>query len=203
MPIITSIKPQKKKGRYNIHLDGKFAFALDEMTLAKGKLKVGLNLGEEAVFKLQNEGELNKLFDKVLWFLSYRSRSEREVKNYLCRKTSNKELVGEVIKRLRDKNYIDDQAFAAWWVQQRKRQQKGIRLIKSELFQKGLGKEVIEAVLEECGGDDYEAAFDAARRRVKRCKNVGTEKAKQKITSFLARRGFTWETINQVIREIF
>lgn len=203
MPQISAVKPQKKKGYYNIYLEGKFAFSLDEVTLAKKKLKVGKNIGAEEISRLRGESELNKLFDKVLRFLSYRPRSEREIRNYLFKRTSIKEMAEEVIKRLKELNYIDDGAFATWWLEQRKRQKKGERLIRNDLFRKGVAKEIIEEVEEAAGGDEYEDALEAAKRKFKRYKNLEGRKAKQKVCAFLARNGFSWEITEQVIQDIF
>lgn len=203
MPQISAIKSQKKKGYYNIYLGGKFAFALDEVTLAKEKLEVGQNIGAEDISRLRGESELNKLLAKVLRFLSYRPRSEREIRNYLFKKTSTKEIGEEIIKRLRELNYIDDRAFATWWLEQRERQKKGKRLIRNDLFRKGIAKEIIEEVEEAAGEDEYGRAREAARRRLERYKKFKGRKAKQKVWAFLTRNGFSWEVIEQVIQDIF
>ena len=88
MPAITSVEPQKKKERFNIFVDGKFRFGLDAETLVKSGLKVGQEISEKEIEKLVLENEVRKLMDKALRFLSFRPRSESEVRQYLRKKLS-------------------------------------------------------------------------------------------------------------------
>lgn len=86
MPKITKIQPQKKEERFNIYVDGKFAFGLDAETVVKSGLKVGQEISEKEIEKLVFENETNKLMEKALRFLSFRPRSESEVRQYLKKK---------------------------------------------------------------------------------------------------------------------
>jgi len=86
MSEVTAIEPQKKKERFNIFVDGKFAFGLDAETLVKSGLKVGQEISEKEIEKLVFENEVRKLMEKALHFLSFRPRSESEVSQYLRRR---------------------------------------------------------------------------------------------------------------------
>ena len=57
--IITSIEEQKKKGRFNIFLDGEFAFGLYKETIYDFGLRVKDNLTEEKVRELKSYDEIN------------------------------------------------------------------------------------------------------------------------------------------------
>ena len=84
MPVITSIKPQKKKQqRFNIFLDGKFAFSLSAEALAQAGLHENQEIPPNDVRKLINESEFALIFDKILKFLSFRPRSEFEINEYM------------------------------------------------------------------------------------------------------------------------
>lgn len=89
MPQVTAITPQKRPGRYNVFLDGRFALGLDELTLAKAGVHLGNEIDQAQLVKLKGEGETGKLYDKVLRFLAVRPRSEKEVRDYLHKKISN------------------------------------------------------------------------------------------------------------------
>jgi len=80
MPKVTAIKPQKRAERFNIYLDGKFAFGLDAGALVKSGLATGQEVGETEVRKLREENEFGKLLNRALKFLSFRPRSEFEVR---------------------------------------------------------------------------------------------------------------------------
>ena len=86
MPLITAIKAQKKKERYNVFLDGEFGFGIDAEALLKEKLAVGRELKDQEIKGLRDQAEFNKSYEKALNFLSYRPRSEREVRDYLEKK---------------------------------------------------------------------------------------------------------------------
>ena len=86
MAKITRLKAQKNKKRVNVYLDGQFAFGLDADNLLKAGLKVGQELTEKQVENLVFKNESQKLLDKACRFLSYRPRSEKEVRDYLKRK---------------------------------------------------------------------------------------------------------------------
>ena len=93
MPQITSIEPQKKRsGRFNIFLDGEFAFGIDENVLVKNAIKKGQELSNVQIAKIIKDNELAKLFDKSLRFLSYRPRSEKETVDYLAKKSPEKKI---------------------------------------------------------------------------------------------------------------
>lgn len=85
MPIITKISSQKSKKRVNLYLDGKFFCGLDLSVALKHSLKVGQEFSEEKIAALVNQSLKEELFQKALNFISYRPRSEKEVRDYLLR----------------------------------------------------------------------------------------------------------------------
>src|SRR3989344_8302628 len=92
MSQITAIEPQKKRqDRFNIFLDGHFGFALEQTIILKNNLKPGLNLDEFQIQSLIKEDQSGKLLDLALKFLSSRPHSEKEIKDYLAKKISQKE----------------------------------------------------------------------------------------------------------------
>jgi len=203
MPTITAIEPQKKKKeRFNIFVDGKFAVGLDAETLVKSGLKIGQEISEKEIEKLIFENETNKLMDKALRFLSFRPRSERELRDHLKKKLSKRSIdaIDTVIGRLKHLGYVDDVKFSQWWVEQRQTHSpRGARLIKSELFQKGMAQEVIEEVLSEDEEGEVEQALKAAKKKLRSYQKLNHREFKQKMGQYLARRGFDWEVIKETL----
>lgn len=205
--------PQKKKpDRFNIFVDGKFAFGLDAETLVKSGLKVGQEISEEEIEKLVFENETNKLMEKALRFLSFRPRSEREIRDHLRKKiptshlpshTSSDNIINDVLDRLKHLDYVDDLEFAHWWVEQRQTHKpRGARLIRSELYQKGIAKEIIDQVLPEDEEGEVERALQTARKKFRSYRNLKPREFKQKMGQYLARRGFDWETIKETLNRL-
>ena len=227
MPKITAIKLQKKEGRFNVYLDGKFAFGIDEETLVRENLKVGQEVSSRYTHKLVYGATVEKLVDKALRFLSFRPRSEKEVRDYLWKKARRKKvgllsfqsptlgnsgsLIDEVIVRLKDLGYVDDKAFVSWWLEQRIRfRPRGKMLLRSELFAKGIDRDLIEEELSKYSTEDELSwAKRVLEKRVSRWDNKSDFKSKRKVglgreerkklSSHLARRGFTWEVIEEII----
>lgn len=143
------------------------------------------------------------LLNKSFRFLSYRPRSEKEVRDYLVKKKSDEITVRKIIDRLKKNNFVNDEEFTKWWIEHRT--QKGIKFIQFELKQKGIGKDIIEKVLESSSLEsktDFEKALMLAEKKITRYKNLDRQKVYEKMGRFLASRGFDWETVKKVIDRV-
>lgn len=139
------------------------------------------------------KGDLEeKLYERALRLLSYRPRSEKEIKDYLQRKGAPPKISAKIIGYLKKQGLINDQEFAAWWVKQRCQfRPKGRRVVWWELKQKGLDEEIIN-----------DSLFSAKEELALAKKAIGRRKReREKLISFLARRGFDWEIIKLVLAE--
>jgi regulatory protein len=141
-----------------------------------------------------------QLITSGLRFVSFRPRSEKEIRDFLARKLKRRHttaplVVREVLDRLRVLGYVDDAKFTAWWVEQRTgRKPKGRRLIERELLQKGI---VYEAKI-----DEKQLAKRAIAKKQMLWKKLPQLERKKKISDFLYRRGFDWETIASIVDEV-
>lgn len=198
MAKITRIKAQKNKKRVNIYLDGKFAFGLDADNFLKAGLKVGQKLTQKQVDDLVFKNEFQKLLDKTLRLISRRPRSEKEIRDYLRKKKSPSKLIEAVVKKLKQLRQIDDAAFASWWVEQRTTfRPRGKFGLTMELRQKGIDKTIINKAINKV--DELPLAARLAQKKLKVYKNLPREEFYQKMSAYLARRGFSWETIKKVV----
>jgi regulatory protein len=91
---------------------------------------------------------LEKLLTKALNLLSYRPRSEREIRTRLEKLSDDKQLIEKVIGLCRQDKLLDDLEFAKWWVRQRLTfRPRGNRALTAELMQKGIDRQIINRVL--------------------------------------------------------
>lgn len=152
-----------------------------------------------------------KFYDRALRFLSYRPRSEKEVIDYLKRprgrkkETVDEKIIAKILKKLKEHNFINDEEFARWWIEQRTgTKPKGFRLIKIELQQKGISKETSEKILGEY--DTRILGAEGVKRLLikvlPRYKKLPPIEFRLKLSQFLLRRGFEWETVKEAIDEI-
>lgn len=214
MPKVTSVEPQKKDSRrFNVFLDGVFAFGADEDLVVNYRLVPGRVISKNDLNHLIFEAEIGKLMERMYGLFSVRQRSEKEVRNYLRnlsfkRKIKDQEEISRVvmdllIERLKQKGLINDLEFAKAWVEaRRKSKQKGIIALKQELYQKGVDRETIEEVLSskyQILGEE-EMAREALEKKMKSWKNLPPRELKKKATEFLMRRGFSYEIAKIVVR---
>ena len=200
MAVITALEVQKRnKERVNVYLDGEFAFGL---TLIEAvKLKKGQVLTDAQITDLRSDDEVNKAYDHAVFFLGYRPRSTAEVRKNLVDKAYSDEAIEASIEKLVAQGYLDDEAFARYWVTNRSEfKPRGARALRSELRQKGIADAVISLVLEE--QDTHDDAYRAAQTKARRYQGKSRAEFKHKVGQFLARRGFDYRISETVIVQI-
>jgi regulatory protein len=198
---ITAIEAQKKRSnRVNIYLDGEFAFGLERITAAW--LKVGQELDEKKIEQMQAEDARERALQQALLFLSYRVRSESEIRKNLTKHEIPESVIDETLERLRRDGLANDNQFARAWVENRSAfRPRSRRMMALELRQKGLDDESAKSAL--AGVDDEALAYEAAQKRAPRFKGLEWSEFRTKLSGFLARRGFSYSVIAPVITRIW
>ena len=158
-----------------------------------------------------------KLLQASIRFVSYRPRSEKEIRDFLKKKLSRWKVFGgtvadKVIARLTELGYVDDAKFAAWWIEQRQTfKPKGMRSIIQELKAKGISKEFLEEVVGQFSPDrdridklldEIELAKRAVQKKLILWQKLPALERKKKLFDFLSRRGFSFDTVSRVIDEV-
>lgn len=198
---ITSLTVQKRNpNRVNLYLDGEFAFGLARVVAAW--LYVGQELSEEKIAQLQADDQIEVAYQKALNFLSYRNRSEAEVRTHLAKSEITPELIELVVERLKRSGLLDDQRFAENWVDNRAEfRPRSRRALSYELKRKGISEETIDAAIE--GLDEEQMAYLAARKKAPRYYSLEWAEFKQKMYAYLARRGFSYEVSVPVVARLW
>jgi len=205
MRITDLVRQKKRSNRLSVFLDGAFAFGLDEETVFKYGLKIGLELDEDRVAQVLGDEQRKKAKDAAFHYLSYRPRTVKEVRDKLREKGYEEELIEETIALLERLGLLDDRDFAARWVAERLRlKPRGRRVLFAELRQKGISREMAEEVLSEAFGDIDERALaaDLLRKRAARYQNVEPRQAFRRMSDFLVRKGFGFEVAREVAQEM-
>ncbi|WP_432360843.1 recombination regulator RecX [Sporosarcina sp. UB5] len=205
MPVITKITQQKRDSeRYNIFLDETYAFSVHESVLVKYGLTKGMQLDEWSMDEITYEDEIEKAFNRALHYLSFRMRSEFEVKKKLLDLEFGEAVVLEAIVKLRRLGFLDDQAFSeALMRTQKNASNKGPKAIQQELQKKGVGKELQQQVLENYSEEEqFAVAKKLAEKAARSNRSIAPAQLKQKIQSALARKGFSFDLISSVMEEI-
>lgn len=203
---ITKIEQQKHDSkRFNIYIDNQFSIDVPLDVLIKLGLSKDQELTNEQWEELKKIELKNKIKEKAFEYLSFRPRSVAEMRDKLLSKGYPEDYVNQVIEELKNEKYLDDYDFALSWVEFRNQiRPSGRHVLKMELLKKGIDKAVIEDVLEKMIDKEEEIrlAKQAVSSRIKVYQSLSNYEFKQKITAFLARRGFSWEIIKEVIKEL-
>jgi len=142
--------------------------------------------------------------DYAFLLLSFRMRSKDEMRQRLIKKGYTEDEVNGVIDKLERLNYLNDREFAQTWVKSRIGSKPlGRSLMSKELKRKGVAVDIIEDVLNESlkGYDEYEVAKELALKRLGKIE-VRDSKMWQRLSGYLARRGFSYEVNKKVLKEI-
>ena len=201
MKKITAIEVQKRTpSRVNIFLDGEFAFGLARIVAAW--LRVGQELDEKKIEQLQAEDARERALQQALLFLSYRVRSESEIRQNLRKHEIPETVIDQTLERLRQDGFANDDQFAKAWVENRNAfRPRSRRMLAMELRQKGLGDESVKSALESV--DDEALAYEAAQKRAPRYKDLEWNDFRKKLSDFLARRGFSYSVTSTTVTRIW
>ena len=196
--IITKISPAvRTAGRYNVFVDEKYSFSLDETQLVKINLRKGAKISEENLTELKGESDFGKNYIRAVDLISRRLRSEKEIRDYAWRKQWSKENLEKVVERLHERGYLNDEKFAESFVRSRANLRNfSKRKMKMELMKKGIKSEIIEKVLDESEDFDEDQALKnlIAKKR-------GHYETEQKLIAYLARQGFSYDKIKAMLSE--
>jgi len=204
---ITDIKRQKRrKNRVSIYLDGKYTFSLDYDTIARANIYIGDEITEEDKNKLIAKDAFSRARDYAYYFVSYRDRSEYEIKKRLFEKEFQPAVVNEVLSLLRSQGIVDDRSFVNKWVDNViLSRPMGRMRVTHELRAKRVRDDIIEEVCQEKLDLDKEVelARKAAEKKMKVLKSYAQDVARRRLNTFLVNRGFNFEIIRDLIKEYF
>lgn len=201
MAKITGIEPVRKNpNRVNIYLDGRLAFDLAGIVAAW--LRPGQDLDEAHIASLQADDSRELAFQRSLDFLSYRGRSEAEIRRHLRKHRVPVEVVEQTLARLRSTHLADDAQFARAWVENRTSfRPRSRRVLSWELKQKGIPAEAAESAL--AGLDEAALAKEAGRKQAARIHELDWREFRARLSAYLARRGFSSEIVASTVSELW
>lgn len=210
---ITDIKQAiRDQNRVNLYVNDKFFCSLDVAQVVEFKIKVGKELSDEECDELKRASEFGKFYQRALEFTLMRPRSQKEIRDYLNRKTLSrkvrvknrktgeyqtkekhgydKSLMPLVLQRLDERGYIDDRHFAKLWVENRNTQKgTSIKKLRVELLQKGISQQIIDEVLETGTRNDADELQKIIARKANRYPD------QQKFIQYLVRQGFNYSDV--------
>jgi regulatory protein len=194
---ITNITQQvKRKDRYSVYVDGKYAFSLSESGLLEQGLATGQEFDKIKLDELRKASGADKAYGNALRYVAMRPRSEWELQTYLKRKNVEEPVAKQITERLQNARLLDDLAFARAWVNNR-RLLKSIsqRKLRLELKQKHISETIADQVLSEDKTDERDSIRELVAKKRHRYPD------RIKLMQYVARQGFRYDDIKSVLEE--
>ncbi len=198
---ITDISQQKKHIHiYNIFVDDTFYCSMSDLDLSLQGLKIGKTLTTQELKKIKSNSELDKTYNRALYYLQYGPRTEFQMKNYLLQKGFGQEYIERVIQKLIDNNYLNDLEYAKNFIIEKQTiKLKSISYIKAHLKKRGIQNEIINKSIEDLDNQDQHEIIKILIN--KKYKQNSKLHDKQKMTQYLLRQGFIYNDVSKAIKE--
>jgi regulatory protein len=197
---------QHQPTRVSVFLDGAFAFGVSQELVREWGLWIGRRLSVEDQVHLRAAEQLLAAQATALQYLAVRPRTAHEVRQKLRRSGVADQVAEQVMARLQDCGALDDTAYAhAYCTTRLANRGYGPQRLRQELQQRGIGRALVEeAVQQDLAAEDVLAAAraQATKRWPRLARETDLVKRRQKLWTFLRRRGFPAAIAQQVLTEM-
>ena len=149
-----------------------------------------------------SEGDqIGRAYRAGLRFVSYRPRSRQEIRRRLGRRFGAR-TVELALARLEEQGYVDDATFARFWRESREAHRpRSAGLIRRELAQRGVGREVAEEAV--AGLDDDANAYRAGLGRMRSLERLDYVTFRRRLEGYLRRRGFGTGVVRKAVERLW
>lgn len=192
--IISDIQVQKKNAtRFSLFADNQFLVGVSEATLTDLNLRKGVEVTPSLFDRITEAEQIWAARDYFFRILSRRDHSKKELKDKAYKKGLSGSYIEFILDEFEQKEYIDDSKFALKYTADKfEFNNWGPYKIRTQLFNKGISKAVVEECIREVFGDTAikESMVALIQKKKKRYQREPNEKQKKKIFDFLMRKGY-------------
>lgn len=199
---ITDVAPLDKKRR-KVYIDGQYAFPLYLSELRKYNIETGTTL-EENVYDDICSLLMRRVRERILYLIADYDRSEQNIRQKISMAGYRGSFVDDAIDSLKEYGYIDDLRFARYYAESmRDTKGRSAFAISRSLYEKGISRDVIDTVMGELDIDEEAQILKALSSRGYNEDNIRQidDKERQKLISFLMRKGFSYDLISIYVRK--
>lgn len=202
---VTNISYSKSKEVFEVVFEDETKLLLNYNIFEKYKVSVDMDFSENEIQEMKYFSDIERAKSRAINYISGKLKTKYEVRLKLKDKDFTEDIIDEVIDILEKEEYLNDRLYCEVFIEDKKQLNGyGKNKIKSLLIQKGISKSVFEDFLDEF---EYEEEFDnALKMGIIKLNLLSNEedvfKKKQKLINYLAYRGFSFDVINDVLREI-
>lgn len=185
-------KIEKKKRLYLLEVDESEKLYVTEDTIVRFMLTKGMVLDEETLKEIQIFAQFSHGKNLALYHISFKQRTEAEVRKYLTEHEISSEIIGQVLETLKEDRWIADAKYVENFISQNMNNgDKGPFVLKQKLLQKGIAAQLIDQEMERA--DFSELAEKVGQKLVKKYQAKLPAKAlKDKVVQALSNKGFSF-----------
>ena len=203
MAKITNVEVQKNnKQKVNIYLDGEYKARMYLDTCVKYGLHAGVEIEEDRLNELVLESEKVMALNLAVKHVSTALKTKKQIVDYLKKKEFQPEIIDYVVDKMLEYRYIDDMEYIRAYFNTYSNKF-GISRLQYNLRSKGVSQKLIDEYI-----DGLEKKVDTLSTCIallkKKAKNMDLNdiKNRQKVSRFLASRGFEFDDINHAMMEV-
>ncbi|KXB66508.1 regulatory protein RecX [Parvimonas sp. KA00067] len=203
--LVIDIKYNKSKEVFEVIFEDETKLLLNYNIFEKYKVSVDMDFSQTEILEMKYFSDIERAKSRAINYISGKLKTKYEVRLKLRENEFSNEVIDEVLEILENEEYLNDRLYCEIFIEDKKRLNGyGKNKIKSLLIQKGISKSIFEDFLDNF---EYEDEFDnAVKMGIKKLNLLANEedkfKKKQKIINYLAYRGFSFDVINDVLKEI-
>lgn len=202
---VVNINYSKSKEVFEVVFEDETKLLLNYNIFEKYKVSVDMDFSENEILEMKYFSDIERAKSRAINYISGKLKTKYEVRLKLKENGFAEDVIDEVLDILEKEEYLNDKVYCEIFIEDKKKLNGyGKNKIKSLLIQKGISKNIFEDFLNEF---EYDEEFDnALKMGIKKLKLLSNEednfKKKQKIINYLTYRGFGFDVINDVLKEI-
>lgn len=195
------IQTQKGRGKkVHILLDGEYQITTDIDFWSEYGVADGTEISDQEWELLKNDMNYRKALNKGADLLSRRSHSVYELKSKIMR-TCDPASAEKAVEKFLELGYLNDEAFAAELAEHLfKVKNYSERNVRSELYKRGIDKEIINRVLSHNETDPLDSIIYIVYKRY--FKKLSDDGGREKVIAALMRKGFSYSDIKTALNRI-
>lgn len=203
---ITDYKIQKNnEEKMNVYVDGEYKFSMSVDSFLSEGLYKGLEITEEQIEEIKVRDGSKLAYIQIVSTLNYGMKTEKEMIDKLKEKGYEEDAIQKAIMKAKDYNLINDDYYIELYIKTKAIPAKwGEQKIISNLYKKGININDIKLKITEMYDeeDKYDNAYSLAIKKLKTIKEADINKKKQKLNQFLLGKGYSYEIVSKVIKNI-
>lgn len=196
---------KRNSKRVSIYIDEDFAFGVDMEVAYTCDLKEGKEIDSKFVESVIKKEEQFRANNYALSLLSFRARSEKEIRDRMLQKGYESSVIEKTIRYLKEQRYVNDREFTEAFIKDKTElSHYGRNRIKTELFKKGISKELVDELIEENIQSDmeYKTVKELAESKIKSYQKDKKDAQYRKLSGYLLRKGYSYDVVSRVVREV-